>query len=103
MPNVHIVDRYMETVAPLGVTNDDEGLDYFIPEKDFVEPNWLPETHRNGYIAFVIGGQHATKRLPVKRMIELCDKINKPIVLLGGKEDKEDAQTIEDFLPPVRE
>lgn len=101
MPNVHIVDRYMETVAELGVTNDDEGLDYFIPEKDYVEPDWLPETHRNGFIAFVIGGQHATKRLPVKRMIELCDKINKPIVLLGGKEDKEDAQTIEDFFHPL--
>lgn len=87
LPNKHIVDRYMETVDSLGVKNDSLGLDYFIPEKDEVEMSWLPETHQKGYIAFAIGAQHATKRLPVKRMIELCDKINKPIVLLGGKDD----------------
>ena len=36
LPNVHIVDRYMETVKPLGVRMDALGLDYFIPEKDEV-------------------------------------------------------------------
>ena len=47
LPNVHIVDRYMETVAPLGVKMDSLGLDYFIPEQDEVERSWLPETHQN--------------------------------------------------------
>ena len=87
LPNIHIVDRYMETVKPLGVEMDALGLDYFIPDKDEVENNWLPETHQNGYIAFAIGGQFATKKLPVKRIIEVCDRINKPVILLGGKED----------------
>lgn len=98
LPNVHIVDRYMDTVVHLGVKNDDKGLDYFIPDKDEVENDWLPETHRGKYIAFAIGGQHATKKLPLKRLIELCDRINKPIVLLGGKEDEEDAKSIETFF-----
>src|SRR6202789_728000 len=31
MPAVHIVDRYMETVAGFGIKNDGAGLDYFIP------------------------------------------------------------------------
>ncbi|MEO6845287.1 MAG: hypothetical protein ABI184_08940, partial [Ginsengibacter sp.] len=31
MPHKHIVDRYMATVAKLGVLNDGLGLDYFIP------------------------------------------------------------------------
>lgn len=98
LPNVHIVDRYMEAAAPLGVKADALGLDYFIPEKDEVEEEWLPETHRKEYIAFAIGGNHNTKKLPFKRMIELCDKINKPIILLGGKEDEEMGAKIEDFF-----
>jgi ADP-heptose:LPS heptosyltransferase len=98
LPNKHIVDRYMEAAAPLGVVNDDAGLDYFIPEKDEVEHNWLPETHQNGYVAYVIGAQHATKKLPVNRMIELCDKINKPIILVGGPDEAEDAKAIEKFF-----
>jgi ADP-heptose:LPS heptosyltransferase len=89
LPALHVVDRYMHTVAPLGVKQDALGLDYFISEGDEVPAHWLPETHRKGYVAFAIGAQHATKRLPLQRMIELCDRINKPIVLLGGKEDFE--------------
>ncbi len=98
LPNKHIVDRYMDTTRDLGVKMDSLGLDYFIPEKDEVEPEWLPETHRQGFAVFIIGGKFPTKRLPVERMIELCDRINKPIVLLGGKEDIENANKIEDFF-----
>ncbi len=98
MPNVHIVDRYMDTVKTLGIKNDDKGLDYFYPDKDEVETNWLPNTHQSGYSAFAIGGQHATKKLPIAKMIELCAKINGPIVLLGGKEDEQEANEIEAFF-----
>ena len=94
MPAMHIVDRYMTTVAPFGVNNDDRGLDYFIPYRDEVERDWLPLTHRPGYVAYAIGGQHATKRLPVERMVELCRKIKYPIILLGGKEDFETGESI---------
>ena len=98
LPNIHIVDRYMATVADLGVKIDPYGLDYYIPEKDEVDIDWLPETHQKGFVAFAIGGQFATKRLPVNRMIELCDRINKPIVLLGGKEDEKIGEQIVDFF-----
>ena len=101
MPRVHIVDRYMDTVLHWGVVNDGDGLDYFIPEKDRVELSWLPETHQRGYVAIAIGGTHYTKRLPAKRLIEICDKIPKPVVLLGGKEDVEVANEIEAFFQPT--
>ena len=52
LPNVHIVDRYMETVAPLGVKMDTLGLDYFIPERDEVERSWLPDTHQKDFVSF---------------------------------------------------
>jgi len=87
MPPVHIVDRYIAAAQKLGVKNDGAGLDYFIPAEDEVEIDTLPATHRPGYVAFAIGAQHATKRLPTERIIELCARINRPIILLGGKED----------------
>jgi ADP-heptose:LPS heptosyltransferase len=98
LPNVHIVDRYMQTVAPLGVKMDSLGLDYFIPEKDEVERSWLPETHQDEYVAYAIGAQYNTKKLPLDRMIELCDKINKPIILLGDKNDGENGEQIARFF-----
>lgn len=98
MPNCHVVDRYFEAAAPLGIVNDHEGLDYYISDKDEIEIDWLPETHRNGYMAYVIGATGWTKILPFKKMVELCDKINKPIVLVGGKEDFGNGDKLERFF-----
>lgn len=88
MPDVHIVDRYFETVVSLGVKNDMQGLDYFVPQKLKVNLARLPQTQSTGYVGVVIGGQHATKMMPTKKLIELCESIIEPIVLLGGPEDQ---------------
>ena len=89
LPPVHIVDRYFETVKTLGVENDGLGLDYFIKPDDEISIQSLPESHRKGYIAIVIGAKHFTKRFPEEKIIELCDKLNMPVILLGGSEDAE--------------
>lgn len=86
LPDVHIVDRYLETVWQLGVKNDGKGLDYFLGE-DYSLEKLLPASHRE-YTGFVIGAQHATKRLPLEKIIRICEQTDGPIVLLGGKEDK---------------
>ena len=98
LPGLHIVDRYMETVKQLGVKGDPLGLDYFIPAEDEISIDWLPESHREEYVVYAIGGQHETKKLPLDRMIELCDRMNKPIVLIGGKEDVETGDKVEQFF-----
>lgn len=98
LPPVHIVDRCLDTLKTFHIKNDGEGLDYFIPYKDQVELAWLPETHRNSYAAYAIGGQHFTKKMPPARMIELCRKINHPIILLGGPEDFEAGEAIRNAL-----
>ena len=87
LPPTHIVDRYLDTLKKFNIVNDNKGLDYFIPEKDKVERSSLPEAFRNTYVAVAIGAQHFTKRLPNDRLVELCERIQKPVVLLGGKED----------------
>lgn len=87
LPHVHIVDRYMQTVAGLGVTNDGCGLDYFIPPEVIVPMESLPSSHQQGYVTVVIGGRHNTKQLPAEKTIALCRGIKAPVILLGGPED----------------
>ncbi len=94
MNNSHVVDRYMDTVAHLGIENDHQGLDYFIPSKDDVKLADFPTIFSQGYDAYAIGGQHYTKKLPLPKMIALCKQITQPLVLLGGKEDAANAQAI---------
>ena len=98
MPKGHLVDRYLQTVVPLGIQKENLGLDYFIPERDEVPRDWLPEGFQYDYAVYAIGGQHFTKKLPIPKMIELCDRINNPVILLGGKEDFETGEAIAKFF-----
>jgi heptosyltransferase-2 len=69
MPEMHIVDRYMETTKAFGIENDNNGLDYFIPEKDEVNISDFPVVFSKGFVAFAIGGQHEGKMLPNHKII----------------------------------
>ena len=94
LPKKHIVDRYFDAVEKLGIKNDLKGLDYFIPAEDMLGIEMLPPSHTSGFIAFVIGGMHYTKMFPEEKIIELCNLISQPIVLLGGPDDLPKAERI---------
>ena len=94
MKRRHIVDRCIDTLKPLAVVNDGKGLDYFIPTSCEVNINDLPMPHMVGYVAIVIGASYYTKKLPVKKLQELCLKLEYPIILVGGKEDTAEANEI---------
>ena len=87
LPPVHIVDRYFKAVEKLGVHNDGQGLDFFFNEGDELHYEDLPEAFRDGFVAVVIGGQHSTKILPVDKVVEVCEALDYPVVLVGGPED----------------
>jgi ADP-heptose:LPS heptosyltransferase len=88
LPDIHIVDRYIETIKFLGVQNDGKGLDYFIPNEEKVDLNSLPLHFRNGYVAVVSGGKHTTKQIPAEYIMALCRLLHFPVILLGGAEDQ---------------
>jgi ADP-heptose:LPS heptosyltransferase len=94
LPEVHLVDRYFKALKPLGITNDEQGLDYFIPEGEEVDLSSLPATFRTGYTGFVIGGKHATKILPDDKVAYICKNLGRPVILIGGKEDRERGENI---------
>ncbi len=98
LPDIHIVDRYFKTISLFDVINDEQGLDYFIPEKDEVGLTDLPEIFRNGYVAIVIGAFHNTKRLTSEKIIAICKKTNLPVILLGGHENKDEAEIIKNDI-----
>ncbi len=87
LPSIHIVDRYFEAVKHLNVVNDKLPCDYFIASHDEVDTNEQFGHLPNQYVAFAIGAQFATKRLPENKLRELCENVSLPIVLLGGKDD----------------
>ena len=94
MPKIHVVDRYFKAVEALGVKNDHRGLDFFVPEHDQVTLSDFNIPDK--FMAFAIGAQFATKRLPTNSIIELVNKIETPIVLLGGQSDAKVAEQIEE-------
>lgn len=87
MPDMHIVDRYMETTKAFNIGNDNKGLDYFIPKEDEIDFTTFPSEFQNQFVAFAIGGQHQGKMLPNHKIIEICNGLKSPVILLGGKED----------------
>lgn len=99
LPPVHIVDRYFEAVKPLQVHNDGKGLDYFIPAINEIAPSSIDPVLKNGYIAFVLGGQHQTKIFPPEKVAEVINRLEMPVVLLGGKEDQARGKKVVELTP----
>lgn len=89
----HLVDRYLEAVKFLGVTNDAQPIDYYV-KADYQLKDLLPPTHQHNFVAFVIGATHFTKRMPNDKVINICRNIKRPIVLLGGDDVKANGDEI---------
>jgi ADP-heptose:LPS heptosyltransferase len=94
MPNVHIVDRYMETVQDLGVKNDNLPCEFYIADENKVNVKELFSIEAQQFIGVAIGAQFATKTLPTDQLVKILAQINEPIVLLGGPEDEQKAKDI---------
>ncbi|MBK7039470.1 MAG: glycosyltransferase family 9 protein [Bacteroidetes bacterium] len=99
LPDKSIVERYFEALHKIGVTNDGQGLDYFIASDEEVTKDDLPFSHVLGFIACSIGGAHETKKMPVEKWKAVCEAIDYPLILLGGKEDAPQAEMIKQIDP----
>lgn len=98
LPKMHIVERYIQPLIDLGITYDGKGLDYFITDNDRQAVSQLPPHFQDGYHALVIGGTHFTKQIPLEMLIEIGKRSSLPMVILGGPNDLEKAQSIENTL-----
>ncbi len=95
LPNTHIVDRYLKAANILGIENDNKGLGFYPCECESVSEQDLPEAfHNRKFVVFSIGGTHATKRMPAVKWLEILSWIPAPVLIIGGKEDREAGETI---------
>ncbi|NRA12103.1 MAG: glycosyltransferase family 9 protein [Crocinitomicaceae bacterium] len=92
MPSLHIVDRYFETVNHLNVKNDKRECEFYINPENEVQVQ--QEFGFDSYLSVAIGAQFATKRLPTSKLIEVLSKVEVPIVLIGGNDDSQAANSI---------
>lgn len=99
LPDKSIVERYFEALKPIGVKNDGQGLDFFIPSAQEVSKDDIPMSHMLGFVACAIGGQHETKKMPLQKWKSLCTSLQFPIILMGGKEDYAIAEEIKSIDP----
>ena len=94
LPEIHIVDRYMATTKLFGINNDGKGLDYFLSDNDKEFPAEIRSNIPEKFIALSIGANHKTKKVPPSKLAEICDKLELPVVILGGKTDVAEASEI---------
>ncbi len=100
LPEKHIVDRYFDAVSELGIKDDRKGLDHFIPAKDNINiQTFLPANFQAGFHSLVLGGSYYTKQIPKNKVIEIIEHSDKPIVLLGGKEETSLGDELEKQFP----
>ena len=79
----HTVERYFKTIENIPVINDNQGLDYFLNTDTVVEFN----IHQS-FIAWCIGASYNQKTLSKEQIIDACNHIAVPVVLLGGVEEQ---------------
>ena len=102
LPNKHIVDRYFDTVAPLGIKSDGKGLDHFMHQNDRVDVSSLLTDHlQKTFVALVVGGSYFTKKIPLNKLSEICKNSKLPIIVLGGKEDKPVGDELQNQFPQL--
>jgi lipopolysaccharide heptosyltransferase II len=94
---VAVPDRYLATVAPLGITGDGRGLEIVLPEEVLSSVRVrLGKYHLEKYstvICFAPTARHFTKRWPQERFIEagiaLAASSRVKILVFGGKQEHE--------------
>jgi ADP-heptose:LPS heptosyltransferase len=100
MPKKHIVDRYFEGIKELGVVKDNKGLEYFMDEsklKLYEIKSQIPSK----YVSIVLGGSYYTKQIPLNKVLEICEIVPLPIVLLGSAKEADLGKKISSLFPSI--
>ncbi len=97
----HIVDRYLATCHPLEIAYDGLGLDHFTDSnaQKWLQQEFLTHYKDTSYVVFAVGGQFATKRLPLEKWQKLASRLDQAIHVIGGKEDMQMGHELQQAFP----
>ena len=90
----HVVDRYFKSFKKLPISNDGQGLDYFINPKVSLKLNSKINLISKKFIVWVLGGTYSQKKISEKNILKICNKINFPIILIGGDNEYDTGESI---------
>lgn len=97
LPEIHIVDRYLQTTKALGIENDGKGLDYFLPP-DISMPK-AADALTEKYSCLVIAATHNTKKPTEEQLERLVKQIKGSIALIGGLAEAEVGESLAKLAP----
>ena len=90
LPKVHVVDRYAQaaSVNPASVN------------LDVINTN-VVESLPSHYVAWVLGATFSTKQFPLSKLIETIERLDMPIILLGGEKENPLASSLQAHFPSL--
>jgi ADP-heptose:LPS heptosyltransferase len=99
LPDRHMVDRNLDTISSFIDYRDNLGLEYYIPKESEIGLQTLLPSFRKGYVGLSIGAQHETKKLPLESLVRICQRLDYPVIILGGPEDRSLGDSLVAALP----
>lgn len=101
-PLPHIVERYGKVLSAVGAKLDDHGLDIFYPAELNQWAMTMLQEMESTPLAVVLGATYRTKRWITSYFLETLNQLNRPVVLLGGRDAiAERDELMEDLTVPV--
>lgn len=98
LPDEHVVDRYIETVEHLGVKNDGRKGEFYISDENQIDMQSRYGIADNNYVSVAIGAKFQTKQMPLSLLEEVLNASDVPVVLVGGKEDRDKGEKLISLL-----
>lgn len=91
-----VVDRYLETLVPLGVPSSDRVPKLFLGAEDRLPESLEKRLGPGPFIALAPGALHATKQWPGDRFAAAADRLaeGRPVVVLGTRADARAAEEV---------
>ena len=96
LPDIHIVDRYFETLKSLGLNQSITGSPFSVPTSAHIELKNLFNTVPKKFFCIALGAKFNTKKIPYDLLVKIIDQIDVPIALLGDSNDTEIGSKLQD-------
>lgn len=95
LPGTHVVERYFQTLSALGCKATPGPLEIVINNEDLkIAEQALDGKFKVKPVAIVLGATWFTKRWPTIFFIDLINRMNLPVILIGGQTDRKEADEI---------
>lgn len=100
LPNIHVVDRYLETLKVLGINSVDQTRNQFrIPSSSSINIQDRFPMLNGSFVAVAIGAQFKTKRVPKEKWLEIFRESDSRFLIVGGEMDREIGDWLVDNCP----